>query len=226
MPTVAVMLAGAAEQALAAEQIGSLASVRFCETVGSLLELVAAGDVDAVVADLRDVAGDSILPAFGALRARAPHLPLILHCIPTPEALCELPDSRGLPPGPEPRAAQLRASRRGAASAAWAAQGVERRRDARPPHCSVSAGAACWCVPSKPHRGPRPVSAAGGRAPGSARCRDEVSGPSSGSPPTFPSGSSPLHGASSTAGREPTMRARCHAVRGKARCGDRGHYSP
>jgi len=68
MPTVAVMLAGAAAQALAAEQIGSLASVRFCETVGSLQELVAAADVDAVVADLRDISGDSILPAFGALR--------------------------------------------------------------------------------------------------------------------------------------------------------------
>jgi hypothetical protein len=93
MPTVAAMLTGRAAQALAAEQIGTLATVRFCESVGALLELVAQGDVDAVVADLRDVSGQSILPAFGALRHQAPHLPLILHCLPTPEALRELPDT-------------------------------------------------------------------------------------------------------------------------------------
>jgi hypothetical protein len=93
MPTVAAMLTGRAAQALAAEQIGTLATVRFCESVGALLELVAEGDVDAVVADLRDVSGQSILPAFGALRHQAPHLPLILHCLPTPEALRELPDT-------------------------------------------------------------------------------------------------------------------------------------
>ena len=93
MPTVAVMLTGRAAQALAAEQIGTLATVRFCESIGALLETVAKGDVDAVVADLRDVSGQSILPAFGALRHQAPHLPLILHCLPTPEALRELPDT-------------------------------------------------------------------------------------------------------------------------------------
>jgi AraC-like DNA-binding protein len=93
MPTVAAMLTGRAAQALAAEQIGTLARVRFCESVGALLELVAEGEVDAVVADLRDVSGQSILPAFGALRLQAPHLPLILHCLPTPEALRELPDT-------------------------------------------------------------------------------------------------------------------------------------
>jgi hypothetical protein len=93
VPTVAVMLVGSAARTLAAEQIGSQATVRFCETAESLLELVAAGDVDAVVADLRDVSGASILPAFSELRSRLPHLPLILHCIPTPEALRELPDS-------------------------------------------------------------------------------------------------------------------------------------
>jgi AraC-like DNA-binding protein len=93
MPTVAVMLAGRAAQALAAEQIGALATVRICESIGALLELVAGGDVDAVVADLRDVSGKSILPTFGALRLQAPHLPLILHCLPTPEALRDLPDT-------------------------------------------------------------------------------------------------------------------------------------
>jgi hypothetical protein len=78
---------------MAAEQIGGLASVRFCETVGSLLALVAGGGVDAVVVEHRDISGRSVLPAFGALRVRAPHLPLVLYCIPTPEALRELPDS-------------------------------------------------------------------------------------------------------------------------------------
>jgi hypothetical protein len=93
MPTVAVMVAGPAARALAVEQIGGLASVRFCETVESLLALVAGGGVDAVVADVRDISGRSVLPAFGELRVRAPHLPLMLYCVPTPEALRELPDS-------------------------------------------------------------------------------------------------------------------------------------
>ncbi|MFL5496049.1 MAG: hypothetical protein ACJ8DC_16820 [Gemmatimonadales bacterium] len=93
MPTVAVMLPGRAAQKLAAEQIGALATVRFCESTGALLDLVAGGGVDAVVADLRDPAGDSILPTFRALRLRSPQLPLILHCVPTPEALRELPDT-------------------------------------------------------------------------------------------------------------------------------------
>jgi AraC-like DNA-binding protein len=92
MPTVAVMLAGRAAQALAAEQIGTLATVRFCESIGALLGLAAEGNLDAVVADLRDVSGASVLPTFGALRLGAPHLPLILHCIPTPEALRDLPE--------------------------------------------------------------------------------------------------------------------------------------
>jgi AraC-like DNA-binding protein len=91
MPTVAIMLAGSAAREQAREQIGPLATVRFCETVEALLELVRGGDVDAVVADLRDVTGASILPTFGALHRQAPHLPLIVYCLPTPEAFRELP---------------------------------------------------------------------------------------------------------------------------------------
>jgi hypothetical protein len=93
MPTVAVMLVGREAQALAAEQIGTLATVRFCESIGALRELVAGGDLDAVVADLRDGSGESILPTLAALRVRRPHLPLVLHCVPTPEALRDLPET-------------------------------------------------------------------------------------------------------------------------------------
>jgi AraC-like DNA-binding protein len=96
MPTVAVMLPGRAAQALAAEQIGTLATAQFCESAAALLDLVAKGDVDAVVAELRDVSGKSTLPTFRALRLQSPRLPLILHCIPTPEALWELPDNSAL----------------------------------------------------------------------------------------------------------------------------------
>lgn len=92
MPMIAVMLAGPAAQGLAAQQIGTLATVRFCETAEALLELVARGGVDAVVADLRDISGVSILPTFATLRRQVAHVPLVLHCIPTPAALRELPD--------------------------------------------------------------------------------------------------------------------------------------
>jgi AraC-like DNA-binding protein len=92
MPVVAVMLAEPAAQSLAAEQIGTLAVVHFCETVEALEKLVVGGGVDAVVADLRDISGSSILPTFATLRRQAPHVPLILHCLPTPAAVRELPD--------------------------------------------------------------------------------------------------------------------------------------
>ena len=91
MPTVAAMIPDPAARRLTAEQVGALATVRFCETVGALLALVAAGGVDAVVADLHDVSGAGMLPAFRLLHRRAPQLPLILFCVPTPEAMRELP---------------------------------------------------------------------------------------------------------------------------------------
>jgi hypothetical protein len=100
MPTVAAMIPDPAARRLTSEQVGTLAAVRFCETAEALLELVARGGVDAVVADLHDVEGGSVLPAFRAIRERAPHLPLVVYCLPTPEALRELPirgaDVRGL----------------------------------------------------------------------------------------------------------------------------------
>lgn len=91
MPTVAALIADPAARRLTTEQVGRLAAVRFCETVDTLLAVAAGGDVDAVVADLHDATGASVLPAFGILHRQAPHLPLVLFCQPTPEALRRLP---------------------------------------------------------------------------------------------------------------------------------------
>lgn len=65
---------------------------RFCDSSESLIELVEAGGVDAGVADVRDITSVRVLPAFAALRRQAPHLPLILYCLPTPGVLREIPD--------------------------------------------------------------------------------------------------------------------------------------
>lgn len=91
MPTVAALIVDPADRRLAAEQVGSLAAVRFCETVDGLIELVAADHADVVIADLHDVSGTSVLPTFRALHRQNPLLPLVLFCLPTPEALRELP---------------------------------------------------------------------------------------------------------------------------------------
>lgn len=91
MPTVAALITDPAAQRIAAEQIGTLAAVHFCETIERLAELIGRGGVDAVIADLRDASGASILPAFGILRRQVSHMPLILFCAPTPEALREVP---------------------------------------------------------------------------------------------------------------------------------------
>ena len=96
MPTVAALIAEPAARRLTADQVGSLARVRFCETVDALTEIVAGGGIDAVVADLHDASGASTLPTFRTLHAQAPHLPLVLFCLPTPEALRELPLSGAL----------------------------------------------------------------------------------------------------------------------------------
>jgi len=92
MPTVAVMVIGPAAQRHAVQQIGTLARTLVCETVDQLRRLVDGGEVDAVVADLRDATGASVLPAFGAIRRSSPSLPLVLYFAPTPAALREVPD--------------------------------------------------------------------------------------------------------------------------------------
>ena len=91
MPTVAAMIVGSAAQRLAAEQIGGRAEVRFCETLEQLSDL-AAGGVDAVVAELWDVSGAGVFPAVAAIRREVPNLPIVLHFAPTPAALREVPD--------------------------------------------------------------------------------------------------------------------------------------
>lgn len=85
------MIADPADRRLTAEQVGDLAAVRFCETVEGLVELVASGPVDAVVVDLHDAAGTSAIPTLRMLHRQTPHLPLVLFCPPTPEAVRELP---------------------------------------------------------------------------------------------------------------------------------------
>src|SRR6185437_6099359 len=92
MPTVAVMVPGRPAQRQAAEQIGTLATTRTCETVDELMRLVEGGGLDVVVADLRDAMGAKVLPAFAAIRQHAPSLPLVLYFAPTPAALREVPD--------------------------------------------------------------------------------------------------------------------------------------
>lgn len=92
MPTVVAMIADPAARRLAGEQVGDLATVRFCETVDGLIEMVAEGPVDAVIADLHDASGTAILPTLSIIRRQSPHLPLVLYCLATPEALRELPD--------------------------------------------------------------------------------------------------------------------------------------
>jgi AraC-like DNA-binding protein len=96
MPTVAAMIADPAGRRLTAEQVGTLAAVRFCDRVESLIEIVAVGNIDAVVADLHDATGVSVLPTLGLLHRQTPHLPLVLFCPPTPEAVRELPLSSAM----------------------------------------------------------------------------------------------------------------------------------
>jgi len=93
------MIIGAAARRLAGEQIGARATTDFCETVEALATLVAKGGIDAVVTDLRDVSGASILPALGAIRRNAATLPLVLYCASTPAALREIPDLIAATPG-------------------------------------------------------------------------------------------------------------------------------
>lgn len=92
MPTVAALVTDPPARRLAAEQIGTRATVRFCESVVELADLIARGGLDIVVADLQDAMGASVVSAFGALRREAPDIPLIIFCPPTPAALREVPD--------------------------------------------------------------------------------------------------------------------------------------
>jgi hypothetical protein len=92
MPTVAALVTDPATRRLAAEQIGTRAAVRFCESIEALAKLIARGGVDVVVTDLQDAAGARIVPAFVSLRRLTPDLPIIIFSPPTPEAVREVPD--------------------------------------------------------------------------------------------------------------------------------------
>ena len=92
MPTIAALVTDPAARRLAAEQIGSRAAVRFCDSVEALSSLIARSGVDLVVADLHAIPGQRVLPAFGSLRRLTPDLPIILFSPPTPEVLREVPD--------------------------------------------------------------------------------------------------------------------------------------
>jgi hypothetical protein len=98
MPTVAVMV-GPTVQEVAREQIGGVAAIRFCLTRESLVAVAAQEAIDAAIADVRDAAGASVMPAFAAIHRRTPRLPLILFCLPTPEALRDLPSFIAVTPG-------------------------------------------------------------------------------------------------------------------------------
>ena len=99
MPTVAVMVVGSAVQDLAREQIGEMAGIRFCVTRDSLVRLASEAGIDAVIADVRDAAGASVMPAFAEIHRHTPRLPLILFCLPTPQALRDLPSFIAVTPG-------------------------------------------------------------------------------------------------------------------------------
>jgi hypothetical protein len=92
MPLVAVLVADPAARRLAVHQIGGRAEVRFCESPDALQTLLGQERVHAVVADLHDPEGGSLVPAFGRLRRAAPHVPIIIFSPPTPAALREVPD--------------------------------------------------------------------------------------------------------------------------------------
>lgn len=92
MPTVAALVTDPAARRLTAEQVGTRAAVRFCESVMALSKLIARGGIDVVVADLHGISGSRILPAFGSVRLLNPDLPIILFSPPTPEVLREVPD--------------------------------------------------------------------------------------------------------------------------------------
>jgi hypothetical protein len=99
MPTVAVMVVGSAVQDQARDEIGNAAAIRFCQTRESLVALATESRLDAVIADVRDAAGASMMGAFADIHRRLPRLPLVLFCPPTPETLRDLPSFIAVTPG-------------------------------------------------------------------------------------------------------------------------------
>ncbi len=92
MPMIAAMIVGPKEQEFVRDQLAGVATVRFCDSVASLDRLAAEDEVEAVLADLRDRSGESVLSTLVAIHGRAPALPLIVCFRPTPVALREVPN--------------------------------------------------------------------------------------------------------------------------------------
>lgn len=79
MPAIAALANGGGARADVARQLAGVATVEWTSDVASLVERVAAGDIDLVIAGLEDDQGLSLAPAVAALAADAPSVPVVVH---------------------------------------------------------------------------------------------------------------------------------------------------
>jgi hypothetical protein len=77
-PVIAVLV-GRSGRSRVAGQLGSVGSVQFAAEPDAVLARASAGEIQAIVAELRDAGGRSIAPFVVALTARAPDVPLVIY---------------------------------------------------------------------------------------------------------------------------------------------------
>lgn len=80
---VIALILGRAERARVAGALRGLAGVQFCELASEMSELVAAGFVRLVVAELHDRSGTPIGPVLRAIRTQFPTIPVLPYVAPT-----------------------------------------------------------------------------------------------------------------------------------------------
>lgn len=78
MAVIAALVLDEAEQARVRRELDGMGPVRFCTSAPELMRLVETTDLRAILAEVRDDAGDSMVLTLGLLHQRFPSLPIVL----------------------------------------------------------------------------------------------------------------------------------------------------
>ena len=79
VPTIAALVPGGSARDDVARELTGVATIDWARDAAALVQRVAAGGVDAVVAGVEDERGASLAPTVAALAAEAPAVPVVVH---------------------------------------------------------------------------------------------------------------------------------------------------
>src|SRR5688572_33393062 len=96
MAAVLALVLGDTARARIRNALLGVAAVRFCDSVGELVERAGADDIDVTIVELHDAFGAPALPAIRLLRERYPSIAVLAYVFVTAGALRETAEAGAL----------------------------------------------------------------------------------------------------------------------------------